>query len=277
MKSLFAPAIICIALIVSAPSALNGDIVTIVDNNLNWQSFTSELADEEAFDFGLAPTGQNDVANINRIGTGNQGTSFAYEILNRDTLTEINNTDLIASAGGTLNGFFLDVNATLDVETPASQGGATSTGWGVDSSGTGNNTSVGGIASRNAVVFNFGSEISAFSADLIDFESSNGQEGLLVLSLAGNVIHTEDISFADSGNGSIHNFGILATDGQMFDAVMFVLGDDNDSNPSNGYGGAEQWSASNFKVGFAAAVPEPNSMLLIGLCGITACVRRRRN
>lgn len=250
---------------------LLGDVTTIVDDNLLWQTRTYELACEELADFGVDPIAQDNVAGITRSGTGSLGTSFVYGVNNRDTLAEINNADLIAAAGPMLSGYYHDTNATLDVETPVSQGGTTSANWGIDSSGSGNNNSIGGIESRNAAVFSFKQQVTAFSVDLLDFEASTGQEGLLVLARGGTVIHTEDIAFGDTGNGETHNFGILTSVSDAFDQVMFVLGDFSDTSPDNGYGGSEFWATSNVKMGFAS-VPEPTAttglLFLLGFLGL---------
>jgi hypothetical protein len=257
-------------------TSAKADLITIIDDVSAWESQTSEAAwDTPGGEFGGNPATANNIASITRNGTSSLGTSFSYTVENRDTLAVVDNTALVTGAGGLLSNLYHDTNATLDVEDPVNQDGAlANNNWGVDSSGTGNNNSSGGIASRNAAVFTFGSATTAFNVDLLDFESSAGQEGLLVLSLAGNIIFTEVISFADTGNATVHNFGIIATAGSSFDTAVFVLGDDNDPDTSNGYGGSEFWATGNAVVG--VAVPEPVSTSILAILGTGLLLRRRR-
>lgn len=254
-----------------------GDVMTYVDSLATFLSATTEVARESAGDFGADPTTADNIASITRSGIGSLGGAFSYTVQNRDTLAVTTNSALIAAAAGSIAALYLDTDATLDVENPLTQGVSLGE-WGTDSSGTGNNTSVGGIASRNAAVITLGTAVTALNFDLVDFEASTGQEALLVLGLGGSIIHSESFAFADTGNDTVHNFGITSTPSMAFDTAVFVLGDDNDTDLSNGYGGAEFWGIGNAIVGTAsvAAVPEPSSFVLLTAVAGAVCFRRRR-
>lgn len=250
------------------------DIITFTNDQTGWLSNVGSYESELAADFGPAPLVADNLSSVSR-----SGTLFSYTIENRDTLADINNANLISRAGGTVAGLYHDTDATLSIENPISQGTASTGNWGVDSRGTGNNNSVSGLASRNAAVFRFGSDISAFNLNLIDFEASLGQEGLLVLADNGLITHTQDLDFND-GDGVVTNFGIIAGSGKLFDQAIFVLGDDNDSDLSDGYGGREFFATGDAIVGLAsstAAVPEPSQLALIGLLGGAVMWCRRQS
>jgi hypothetical protein len=265
-------AVLCAVVSSHTPSSVFADITKFINDQDGFNAMVVISESEEEGDFGADPTAAV-VASLTRTGS-----QFSYTVENRDTLAVPSNMDLLNAADGKISDLYFDTNALLEIEAIAEQDAATTGNFGVDSrgggAGSGNSNSSGGIASRNAAVFSFGGPISAFNINLLDFEASLGQEGLLVLGNDGDIVHSEDLNFND-GNGEVTNFGITGSNSWKFDQAIFILGDDNDSDTSNGYGGTEFWATADAIIG--SVVPEPNSAALAGIAGMLLGLTRRKS
>ena len=195
--------------------------------------------------------------------------------------------------GGTLTvGGDILSTSSIAIEAVAAQGGATTGDWGVDSISPTDSSSSGGIATPNAAVFDFTSSPTAidhFGVTVLDFEGGfdNGdgvqQSAFIrIYDAANNLVDNQAINFSspDFGDGEEIHIGVFA-DGMTISKVVLVLGDDNDTNTANGWGGGEAWAATRFTLGFAAPdlvapVPEPSSLALLMTFGLCGLARRRR-
>lgn len=253
---------LCVIFLSSAVG--HGAFTYSIDDAAAWQATVPEVV---TFPAPNAPL--DNIASDSQSAATSDGT-LTYTIFNRDTSLAVDNAELLSQAGsslGTATGLiadlFHDTNGTLDTETTVEQDGASLTVPGYDNTNTtGKNTTGGGKSSRNAAYFTFSQPIVGFNVDLLDFETTTDQEGLLVFGLSGDIIDSQDFTFPfDDGDGIVHNVGITSSGGMVFDSVMFVLGDDADANLSDGYGASQNWAAANI----VAAVPEPSSFMFIGL------------
>ena len=124
---------------------------------------------------------------------------------------------------GTVGGDIADLD-NIDIETPASQGGATGTGsWGVD-------TGFGANSSRNALLFDFtntpgGNGIGHFGADFHDVESgtlAGRAQAEFYIYNDGVVIDSGTINWgSDDGDGESHFWGYIAAGPEfLFDQVV---------------------------------------------------------
>lgn len=243
------------------------------------------LLDDGTGVFGSAPTAGTGNASVSRSGTSG-GQSFSYSVSDVNFATG----QPYASSGTLSVGNDILSTSTISVEAVAAQGGASTGSWGVDSISSPDSTSVGGIATPNAAIFDFTSSATAvdhFGVTLLDFESGfdNGdgvpQTGFIrVYDASDALVDSFAINLsAPYGNGQAVHYGIYATDGMTLDKVVFVLGDDNDTDTSNGWGGAEGYAATDFTLGFTnavAAVPEPSALVMAGLLGFVGLLRRKR-
>ncbi len=240
--------------------------------------------------FAADPAPAKNLPSVIRKGTVG-GQSLSYTLYDVDFSDSPDGTITPGSAGGDI-----DELDNLNVESPASQSGATGTGsWGVDSDS-------GASSTRNAAVFQFNRSVGHFGLDLHDFESSaDGRLGELRIYRNGSLLAdlSQVIEWSDDGNDVSHFIGFVAEDStQFFDAIAFVLGDDD----VNGTGRTERWAADNFTFGDASAIsltptiaaivpnpavvtPSPNTVaatavptpaLLPGLIGFGASLVRKK-
>ena len=253
----------CIALLTGITASPAQAFSLFIDNRTDFNnSFTSNSAStivDSNGAFGADEAIATALPSLTRSGNIN-GEAFSYDVF------DVNFSN---SPTGNLSDDILSTSG-LNVESPASQDGATGTGtWGIDSSGGNNST-------RNAALFDFtatpnGSGIGHFGIDLHDFESSlAGTQGELRLYRAGNLILSSGIDWGtgNDGNGESHFLGITASDSsEFFDQVMLVVGDDD----AGDFGNRERWAADNISFGQASgaatqSVPEPAAM--VGLIGV---------
>lgn len=245
---------------------------------------TSLLMDDGFGIFGAGPTVGTGLTSVSRTGSvGSDG--FSY------TVTDVNfkTGQPFGLDGGTLTvGNDILSNSTLAVESSVSQGGAGSVNWGIDSQSAPDSASSGGLETPNAAVFDFTSsatDIDHFGVNLHDFEAGfdNGdgvlQSGFVrIYDDMNNLVDNQAINFQPGsfGNGETIHFGVFADSGMVLSKVVLVLGDDSDSDTTNGWGGREHWAASEFTIGNAAQTPEPSSFLLLGMASVFGTCRRKR-
>ena len=246
----------------------------------------SLLVDDGAGIFGAAPVAGSGLANVSRSGTSG-ALSFSYLI------SDVNFApgQPYGSTGTLSVGNDIQSTSTLAVESVASQGGASTGSWGIDTASAPDRSSIGGLASPNATIFDFtgsATSVDHFGVTLLDFEAGfdNGdgvaQSGFIRVYDSSDVLVDSfaiNLTGPNFGDGEAIHVGIYADAGTTLDKVVFVLGDDNDSNTSNGWGGGEQFAATEFTLGFTSpitGVPEPSGLMFAGLLGCLSLFSRIR-
>jgi hypothetical protein len=231
--------------------------------------------------FGAAPSAGTGLAGVSRSGTTTTGAAFSYQI--RDVNFKVGQPYTLD--GGMLSvGNDIISTSTLAVESSVSQGGAGSTNWGVDSI-----SSPDAGTSPNAAVFDFSGSATAvnhFGVNMHDFEGgfANTTDNIpqsafvRIYDASNNLVDSQALNFSspDFGNGETIHFGVVADAGMTLGKVVLIVGDDNDSDATNGWGLREAWAASEFTIGLATSTPEPGSLSLLGVAGIACLFRRRR-
>ncbi|MFK7819462.1 MAG: PEP-CTERM sorting domain-containing protein [Planctomycetaceae bacterium] len=276
-------------IILLAPPVVEADLLYFSDNESAFQSQvqanhtggdTILQLDDGSGIFGAAPTAGTGLASVIRTGTTSSGSSFSFEISDVNFKT---GQPYTMDAGVLSVGNDILSTSTLGVESSVSQGGASSPNWGVDS------FSAPDLAtSPNAAVFDFTGSATAvnhFGVTMHDFEGgfANGTDGIpqsafvRIYDASNNLIDSQALNFSspDFGDGESIHFGVFASNGMTLSKVVLIVGDDNDSDATNGWGLREGWAASDFTVGFAST-PEPGSLSLLCIAGVACVFQRRR-
>jgi len=258
-------------------SAHNAHALTFIGDRAGFNASFTHNAGASIVDsngaFAPNPATAKKLASVARTGMVG-GQSLSYRIYDVDFSNSPDGTIAPGSVGGDI-----DELDNLDIEAPAKQGNAAGTGsWGVDSSSGANST-------RNAAVFQFDRAIGHFGLDLHDFESSVGGTLGELRAYRGGILLpglSQAITWSDDGNNVSHFLGVIAEEpDQFFDAIAFVLGDDDFGDD----GTTERWAADNFTFGdasamsatsAAAATAVPTPALLPGLFGLGVSLLHRK-
>lgn len=266
---------------IALPAALmttEAHALTFIDDRVGFNASFTTNAGSSIIDsngaFAADPSSASGLASITRTGTVG-GQALSYTIYDIDFSNSPNGSITPGSTGGDI-----DQLDNLNLESPASQGGAAGTGsWGIDSSS-------GASSTRNAALFEFDRAIGHFGLDLHDFESAaGGTLGELRLYRNGSLLSSlsQPIGWSDDGNNVSHFLGFVAENpNELFDTIAFVLGDDD----LGGTGRTERWAADGFTFGDASAISStatpaaatavPTPALLPGLIGFGASLIRKK-